>query len=63
MTRRGECFLCRRDVTMTRKRDSALGDVYVCPRCGGMNSVKRIEAGVSFSDWRLSDWSPRKELS
>jgi len=42
---RGQCGLCRCMSTM-RKVALAYSDrlAYQCPRCGGMNSVRRIEA-------------------
>lgn len=35
----GQCFLCQRDVRMTRVPKG-----YLCPRCGSLNSAYRIDA-------------------
>jgi len=50
---KGQCFLCCREVTLTPATDSKGGPVYLCPRCGGMNSASRVEAR---KDIRGSEW-------
>ena len=46
--RKGQCFLCQADVIMELKISSTTGTNYVCPECGGLNSVTRVEQGMDI---------------
>jgi hypothetical protein len=45
-TRWGQCFLCERESRLFLGSDRALGTVYICRTCGGMNNPTRIEARI-----------------
>ena len=56
---KGQCFLCQREVTMTEGTDSKGGVIYLCPRCGGMNSQTRVE---NCKDIRGNIWPEYGEV-
>jgi rRNA maturation endonuclease Nob1 len=55
----GQCFLCTRELTLTRSTDSKGDIVYTCPRCGGMNSAKRVESNQDIRGSQWTEYGPR----
>jgi hypothetical protein len=59
---RGQCFLCQRDLVLTLATDSTGGAVYRCPRCGGLNSVTRVQANRDIHGSTWNEYGPVDEV-
>ncbi len=57
----GQCFACQRDTTLEDNQQPRRA--YVCPHCGGENSVERVEANRDIHGVVCPAYGPRHEAT